>query len=340
VDDYILGNQLGKPANLAPYSVEMYGGHDPNRWELRRFSKYYTSHPRYFTEENTSSLYVHCITSESLPNILNPDFGGNSVLNQVLASEHRTYYFCLDKYVSSSEYHNDVLRVRDAAGNGHWWEFDEGDMGSCPAQPSPVPPELIAFPVIPPGYEGDLRENHPVMSAAAVCDLDNPAGGPYGDQEIVTLEFEGYLYAVHAGGTQRGRKDLTTNPNCGFIGSPAVGDLDNDGNLEIVVGTRSMYNDSYICVYDKDGNPKTGWPYSLGSETVNAPALADLTDDGTLEVVVASNNAASPLRAYYRVITYNGASSCFKSFDNYDFRFTPAVVWERSRCSWPRYVGL
>ncbi|NIT36940.1 MAG: T9SS type A sorting domain-containing protein [candidate division Zixibacteria bacterium] len=109
------------------------------------------------------------------------------------------------------------------------------------------------------------------------------------------------------------------------IGSPAIGDLDNDGSLEIVVGTQSMSDDSYICVYDKDGNMKPGWPYPLGSETIRPPVLADLTDDGTVEVVVASNSAASPSRAYYRVIAYSGTSITFKYFDNFYFEFTPAV---------------
>lgn len=66
----------------------------------------------------------------------------------------------------------------------------------------------------------------------------------------------------------------------GIFSSPAVGDLDGDGDLEIVVGSEDGN------VYALDDSGKTVWSYKTSKAVRSSPALADLNDDGKLDVVV------------------------------------------------------
>lgn len=66
--------------------------------------------------------------------------------------------------------------------------------------------------------------------------------------------------------------------------SPALGDLDGDGALEVVVVEEA----GNIHVLDAGGRPRPGWPLSLGGgESYSAPLLVDL-DGGGLDVVISA----------------------------------------------------
>ncbi len=74
--------------------------------------------------------------------------------------------------------------------------------------------------------------------------------------------------------------------------SPAIGDIDNDGRLEAVVGGGFYYNRidgrRVWAWHLDDGSLLPGWPVTFGGHTMSAPALGDLTGDGVPEVVAAS----------------------------------------------------
>jgi hypothetical protein len=64
--------------------------------------------------------------------------------------------------------------------------------------------------------------------------------------------------------------------------SPAVGNLDADNDLEIVVGTRGRR----IYAFNPDGSLVPGWPVVVPAEVNSSPAIGDLNGDGYNEVVV------------------------------------------------------
>ncbi len=82
-----------------------------------------------------------------------------------------------------------------------------------------------------------------------------------------------------------------------IISSPAIGDIDGDGRLEIAIGTNQKTTGTYGMVYvlEHDGTIAPGWPFGLFGAYTNAlpfvgegvpgsPALCDVNGDGKLEI--------------------------------------------------------
>ena len=68
--------------------------------------------------------------------------------------------------------------------------------------------------------------------------------------------------------------------------SPAIGDIDNDGDLEYVMG--GGYGDNRIYAWHYNGTLIKGWPKVTGGYVISSPALADIDNDGDLEIFVGS----------------------------------------------------
>jgi hypothetical protein len=77
----------------------------------------------------------------------------------------------------------------------------------------------------------------------------------------------------------------------GFLGAPALADLDGDGGLDVVAGSL----DQHVYAWDGQGAPLPGFPAKLasegapGAEIATSPAIADLDGEGPPEVILATN---------------------------------------------------
>jgi hypothetical protein len=85
------------------------------------------------------------------------------------------------------------------------------------------------------------------------------------------------------------------------VTQPAVGDLDNDGTKEIVVGTAGRQ----LWVLNANGSVRAGWPQSLPAEVAGAPAIGLIDGDQFPDIAVSFKGTMDPtgkggIRAYRR----------------------------------------
>ncbi|MEO8054198.1 MAG: VCBS repeat-containing protein [Acidobacteriota bacterium] len=150
---------------------------------------------------------------------------------------------------------------------------------------------------IAPGWPKDLAGE--VRSSPAVADL----GGGNGSTDIVVgfggggsdLGSVGGVAAFRRDGTQIWIRIGVFNPAEGFpvgvLSTPAIGDVDGDGNLEVVWGSL----DARIYVVDaKTGIDKPNWPLYTRDTVYSSPTLYDIDGDGLLEIVIGTDTHADP----------------------------------------------
>ena len=129
-----------------------------------------------------------------------------------------------------------------------------------------------------------------IIASAALADLDGNDGGRL---EIVFGAWDAYVRAIHHDCTPLWQDFVLDT----VYSSPAIGDLDGDGDLDVVTGTDSHLfpgettDGGRIIAYDgATGAWLPGFPIQLDEVIVSSPALADLDGDGRLEIVVGTGN--------------------------------------------------
>ncbi len=81
------------------------------------------------------------------------------------------------------------------------------------------------------------------------------------------------------------------------MGTIAVGNLDGDAQLEIVVPHRNSEGQWFLDAFDWNGTRLSGFPYSSGYEEMNvSPTLSDLDNDGRKEIIFTRGNKVIALR--------------------------------------------
>jgi hypothetical protein len=151
------------------------------------------------------------------------------------------------------------------------------------------------------------ENGHPLPRFPIELPLDSdssPAWGEFDGDGQLWLVFgddAGWLHVFSTAGEERSGFPVRTqgvragptptpHPPGGNIhsieASPALGDLDSDGRLEIVVGSW----DGRMYVWDDTGHSLAGWPIEVGDQIISSAALADVDGDDFLDIVVGSKD--------------------------------------------------
>lgn len=137
-----------------------------------------------------------------------------------------------------------------------------------------------------PNFPMSINNNN-LAGSAALVDLDDD-----GFLEIIVAERDipiGYLHIFELDGTEWNNGWPVTLDSIP-TGTATVGDIDNDGQLEIVY---LSYTSIYIL--ETSGSTVTGWPLQIAdtSFSYQSPALADLDQDNDLEIILVAHKSAA-----------------------------------------------
>lgn len=164
-----------------------------------------------------------------------------------------------------------------------------------------APKWSVALPAASCPWSGSDHNCH--QSSPAVGDLNRD-----GRLDVIVATNNGHVVAVANGGILWDRDvaglfGMAANRQS-FAASPAVGDLDRNGSLEVVVATSAIASDckpGAVIVLDNQGRPLPNWPQLSDDEKVppgncpdpffSTPALGDLDGDGDLEIVIGGFDA-------------------------------------------------
>lgn len=149
---------------------------------------------------------------------------------------------------------------------------------------------------------GSIETNYSVISSPLIADLDGDR-----ELEIVVGTSDGTVEVFRMDGSSYSNAWPVTLPPRqpslqGFNdvdSSPAAGDLDGDGDLEIIASS----DDGILYVYTREGQPFPGFPFIApratfplnplelnGSLNFSSPLVVDADGDGHLDVLVAFSN--------------------------------------------------
>jgi len=120
-------------------------------------------------------------------------------------------------------------------------------------------------------------------SGVTIADLDRD-----GTRELVFVESSGRLHALHLDGSELAGfpvAGLQTSSNS-LVPSPAVGNLQGDGDLEIVIAG----SNGHVHVFDAAGTALLPAPIVSGAASESSPLLGDIDGDGQIEIVLGNEN--------------------------------------------------
>ncbi len=158
-------------------------------------------------------------------------------------------------------------------------------------------------------YDGTSVTGFPYIANGAISD-DVAVGDLDGDglKELVFYCKAGYVYAVRQNGTNYPGFPKYTGlvASDGWVGSPALGDVDGDGQLEIVYTPNQDGLHSKLVVIDTNvpggtsGQFLAGWPVSLPGSSEGSPVIGDIDGDGSPEILhgIGGGDAAAPYNLY------------------------------------------
>ncbi len=176
-----------------------------------------------------------------------------------------------------------------------------------------------------------FNDNYPfyidegVACQPAVGDVDND-----GLPEIICAALDHNLYVLKPDGTiMDGWPQLAYNGDANYwITPPVLADLTGDGYLEIIVpasGNYSSPDPTGLYVYKYDGTVMDGWPNNFPDITMCPPSIADLNNDGELEILCGCHNT---FQSNNTIFIYNADGTYFSNAPYYSMGsvYGPIVI--------------
>ena len=174
-------------------------------------------------------------------------------------------------------------------------------------------------------YQTGFPDSEPYGSffaSPSVVDLNND-----GKLEVLTADSTGCIWGWDQDGKELAGFPWKTGTVCDddprINSSLAIGDIDNDGKLEVVAGTRGSAATSgkrgKVFVFDNQGRVRGGWPREMAWANItngNEPefmsvTIANIVGDSRMEVIgITTNEAGSDTNYAPNVYawSYNGAT--------------------------------
>lgn len=173
-------------------------------------------------------------------------------------------------------------------------------------------------------------------SGPAVLDLNRD-----GRNDIVIADDNGCVWAWDARGNVLAGFPLQTNGACDYTpridGPLAIGDLDNDGTLEIVAGTRGVSNApgqrGKVFVWKASGTLMPGFPQEIAWSAdatadnlaeVYTVALANVSGDANLEIIAGTSNNSTSETGGENVYVWNANGVVLAGFPT---KYRGAGIW-------------